>query len=487
MRSKIQLLLQEKGFAMTFWAIAILLCIYTAIKIQFTIPIALGIIPLILILTYLCILNEYIALIIFTLVNYFIMGIGRYINIPIPITLLFDIIFGLIFTTTLMRNLVQKDSFKNIFNLYFAFSLIWFLYCTINVANNATGTTHFKAWFATIRTIAIYPLFISIIVSISAKKYKFIHYFLILWGILTLLAAAKGYMQKNQGFDWAELAWVMTRGYNTHILVTGIRYFSFFTDAANYGCGMGLSLVVFFLSSFYTKNKYFKIFYLIVTAGAGYGLLISGTRAAMAVPIAGLGLFVFLCKNWKIGISAAFILLFGIFILKYTNIGEGNRLIRRMRTVFDTEDASLQVRYHNQRALKTYMSELPFGIGLGVDGEEVPPQHNLHFVATVAPDSALVYIWIRLGKIGLITFLGLKMLMYICGCCILLFRVRNPEIRGPLTGMLCGTAGMLVASYANQIYFQFPNGPLIYTCLTLVFLAPYFDKQYSEAHGRPTD
>lgn len=487
MRSKIQLLLQEKGFAMTFWAIAILLCIYTSIKMQPTIPIILGIIPFLLILTYLSIKKEYIALIIFALVNYFIMGIGRYVNIPIPVSLLFDIIFGFIFATTLLRNLGNKDNFRNIFNLYFAFTLIWFLYCAINVANNATGTIHFTAWLGNVRVIALYAVITSIIISIAAKKYQFIHWFLMLWGILTILAAAKGYMQKNQGFDSAELAWVMTRGYNTHILTTGIRYFSFLTDAANFGCSMGLSLVSFFISSFYTKNKYLIIFYLIVTAGAGYGLLISGTRASMAVPIAGFGLYVFLCKNWKIGLSAAFILIFGILILKYTEIGDGNRLIRRMRTVFDTEDASLQVRFHNQRALKAYMSEIPFGIGLGVDREEVPQQNKFYFVATCPPDSELVYIWIHTGKVGLIVYLVLQVLMYICGCCILLFRVRNPEIRGPLTGMLCGTAGMLVASYANQIYFQFPNGPLIYTCLTLVFLAPYFDKQYSEAHGRPTD
>ena len=472
---------------MTFWAIAVLLCIYSSIKIQPTIPIALGIIPFLLILTYLSIKKEYIGLLIFALVNYFIMGIGRYVNIPIPVSLLFDIIFGLIFATTLLRNLGNKDNFRNIFNLYFAFTLIWFLYCTINVANNATGTIHFTAWLGNVRVVALYAVITSIIISIAAKKHQFIHWFLILWGILTILAAAKGYLQKNQGFDWAELAWITTRGAKTHILRTGIRYFSFFTDAANFGCGMGLSLVVFFLSSFYTNNKYFKVFYLIVAAGAGYGLLISGTRASMAVPIAGLGLFVFLCKNWKIALSSAFILIFGILLLKFTNIGDGNRLIRRMRTVFDTEDASLQVRYHNQRALKAYMSEIPFGIGLGVDKEEVSPQNKLYFVATCPPDSELVYIWIHTGMVGLIVYLILQILMYICGCCILLFRVRNPEIRGPLTGMLCGTAGMLVASYANQIYFQFPNGPLIYTCLTLVFLAPYFDKQYSEAHGRPTD
>lgn len=469
---------------MAIMVIVTLLCIYLSVRVQSGMGLVLGFFPFALIFTYLCILNQYIALVLFALVNYFIMGISRYINISIPISAIFDVIFGLIFVTVLFRNLANKENFQNVFNLYFAFMLVWFAYCFINVGNHATGTIHFTAWLGNVRVISLYALVTSVIIAISAKNYKFIHWFLILWGILTLLAAAKGYWQKNHGFDAAEWAWVSTRGANTHLLRTGIRFFSFFSDAASYGCGMGLSLVTFFLSFFYVKNKYLKVFYLLVAAAGGYGLLISGTRASMAVPIAGLGLFIFLCKNWKIGITSATILLVGLLILKYTTIGDSNRLIRRMRTVFDTEDASLQVRFENQKALKAYMSEIPFGIGLGVDAEEVPPQNKYRFVATCPPDSELVYIWIHLGKVGLIVYLVLQVLMYICACCILLFRVKNPEIRGPLTGMLCGTAGMLVASYANQIYFQFPNGPLIYTCLTLVFLAPYFDKQYSEKHGK---
>lgn len=463
---------------------ATLLCIYVSIHIQAGIGLVLGILPFALIFTYACIRNQYIALIILAVVNYFIMGLGRYINIPLPISVVFDLIFGFIFTTILFRNLGNKENFRNIFNLYFAFMLVWFAYCFINVGNHTTGSIHFNAWLGNVRVIALYAILTSVIIALSAKNYKFIHWFLIVWGILTILAAAKGYWQKNRGFDSAEWAWLMAGGHRTHLIHTGIRFFSFFSDAANYGCGMGLSLVTYFLSSFYVKDKRLKLFYLIVAVAGGYGLLISGTRSSIAVPVAGLGLFVFLCKNWKIGLTSATLLIVGLFILKYTTIGESNRLIRRMRTVFDTEDASMNVRYENQKALKAYMSEIPFGIGLGVDGEEVAPQNKYRFVATVAPDSELVYLWIHLGKVGLTVYLVLQVLMYICACCILLFRVRNPEIRGPLTGMLCGTAGMLVASYANQIYFQFPNGPIIYTCLTLVFLAPYFDKQYSEEHGK---
>lgn len=477
-------IVKQKGFTMAVLAIVTLLCIYVSVSKNAELGIVLGIIPFVLIFTYLCIYKQYLALILLAIVNYIIMGLSRYVSIPIPISVIFDLIFGFIFVTILFRNLAYKDSFKNIFNLYFMFMLVWFAYCFINVGNHATGTIHFNAWLGNVRVISLYAIITSVIISITAKNYKFIHIFLIIWGTLTLLAVAKGYWQKNRGFDDAEWAWLMGGGYRTHLIHTGIRFFSFFSDAANFGCSMGLSLVTFFLSFFYARHKYIRIFYLIVATAALYGLLISGTRASLAVPIVGLGLFIFLCKNWKISIASATLLIVGLFMLKYTTIGNGNRLIRRMRTVFDTEDASMNVRYENQKALKAYMSEIPFGIGLGVDAEEVPPQNKYRFVATCPPDSELVYIWIHLGQVGLTVYLILQVLMYICACYILVFRVRNPEIRGPLTGMLCGTAGMLVASYANQIYFQFPNGPLIYTCLTLVFLAPYFDKQYSEEHGR---
>lgn len=483
MIDKIQYILREKGVTVAIMAIVTLLCIYTSVHINSTIGMVLGIVPFACIFIFACIKNQHIALILLAIVNYFIMGIGRYINIPIPISILFDIIFGFILVTILFRNLENKDNFRNVFNLYFAISLIWFLYCFINVGNHTTGTIHFSAWLGNIRVISLYTLFTCLVISITAKKYQFIHCFLLLWGILVILATIKGYYQKNYNFDSAEWAWLMAGGAKTHLISTGIRYFSFFTDAANYGCSMGLSIVIFFISSFYVNNKVLRFLYLIISICAGYGLLISGTRASLAVPIAGFCLFIIICKNWKISIASSVTLAIGLFFLIFTNVGNGNRLIRRMRSAFNTEDPSLQVRFENQKALKAYMSEIPFGIGLGVDAEEVPPQNKYRFVATVAPDSELVYIWIHLGKVGLIVYIVLQVIMYICACCILLFRVRNPEIRGPLTAMLCGTAGMLVASYANQIYFQFPNGPLIYTCLTLVFLAPYFDKQYSEEHG----
>ena len=214
--------------------------------------------------------------------------------------------------------------------------------------------------------------------------------------------------------------------------------------------------------------------------------LISGTRSAIAVPIAGLGLFLFLSKSWKIGIISFILLAGGIGMLKYTKIGENNKLIRRMRTVFDTEDQSMMARFENQKALNAYMDEMPFGIGMGAIDGVVPPHNKYYFVSICPSDSSLVDVWKQMGIVGLCVFLGMHAILFLSGSYILLFKIRNPEIRGPLTGMLCGCAGILVASYANMVYFQFPNGILIYSCFTFVFLGPYLDKQYSEIHGLPT-
>lgn len=214
----------------------------------------------------------------------------------------------------------------------------------------------------------------------------------------------KRILAKNKGFDSTELSWLWAYGARTHFIHSGIRYFSFFTDAGLFGASMGLSCTIFTLTFFYTKNLFLRLFYLIVGMAGFYGLLISGTRSAIAVPIAGLGLFLFLSKSWKIGIISFILLAGGIGMLKYTKIGENNKLIRRMRTVFDTEDQSMMARFENQKALNAYMDEMPFGIGMGAIDGVVPPHNKYYFVSICPSDSSLVDVWKQMGIVGLCVF-----------------------------------------------------------------------------------
>lgn len=474
------------GQVLTTLLIGLLLCTWTAFNTKATLGVAIGLIPVIVLFIFLCINKPAILLGITFIINYIIMGVNRYYSIPIPITNIFDLLYGIMLALILLKQLQNNLNFKKILNIYTGITLVWLLYCIINVGNGITGEVYLEAWLRILRPWALYPILTCIILSVHCNYYTFIQYFLILWGIMSLLATAKGYWQKNRGFDSTELAWLWTYGARTHFIHSGIRYFSFFTDAGIFGATMGFSSITFILTFFYTKKPYIKFFYLIVSIAGFYGLLISGTRSAIAVPIAGLFFFLFLSKKWKICIISAMLLFGGIGMLKYTKIGENNRLIKRMRTAFDTQDQSMQTRIENQKALNAYMAEMPFGIGMGVENGVLPPQNKYYFVSICPADSSLVDVWKQMGIVGLCVFLGMHAILFITGSYILLFKIKNPEIRGPLTGMLCGCAGVLVASYANMVYFQFPNGILIYSCFTFVFLGPYLDKQYTEAHAKPT-
>lgn len=476
----------QKGDVMVFLIIGLILCTWTALNMKATLGIVMGLIPLIILFIFVCINKPAVILGITFILNYIIMGINRYYPTPIAVTNIFDLLYGVMLALIFLKQLQTNHNFGKILNAYTCITLIWLLYCIINIGNGITGELYLEAWLRILRPWALYPILTCIILSIHCNHHTFIHHFLILWGIMTLLAVAKGYWQKNRGFDSTELAWLWSYGARTHFIHSGIRYFSFFTDAAAFGASMGLSSVTFILTFFYTKNLYRRFFYLAVGLAGFYGLLISGTRSAIAVPIVGLFFFLFLSKSWKICVISGFLLFGGVGMLKYTKIGEDNRLIRRMRTAFDTNDQSMQTRFENQKALNAYMSEMPFGIGMGVQNGIIPPQNKYYFVSICPPDSSLVDVWIQMGIVGLCVFLGMHIVLFVIGSYILLFRIRNPEIRGPLTGMLCGCAGVLVASYANMVYFGFPNGILIYSCFTFVFLGPYLDQLYTEAHAKPT-
>lgn len=321
------------GQILASFIIGLCLCLWTALNMKPSIGVAIGFIPFATLFIFICINRPVILLAITFMLNYLIMGINRYHSIPIAITNIFDLLYGIMLALILLKQLQSNHHFRKILNVYTCITLVWLLYCIINIGNGITGEFYMEAWLRILRPWALYPILTCIILSIHCNRYTFIHYFLILWGIMTLLAAAKGYWQKNKGFDSTELSWLWAYGARTHFIHSGIRYFSFFTDAGLFGASMGLSCTIFTLTFFYTKNLFLRLFYLIVGMAGFYGLLISGTRSAIAVPIAGLGLFLFLSKSWKIGIISFILLAGGIGMLKYTKIGENNKLIRRMRTV----------------------------------------------------------------------------------------------------------------------------------------------------------
>ena len=105
---------------------------------------------------------------------------------------------------------------------------------------------------------------------------------------------------------------------------------------------MGMFTITFGILAFIAQKKIPRLFCLGIATLAAIGMVMSGTRGAMVIPFGGIALYCLLSKSMKM--IAVCILVGGIsFLLFYfTNIGDSNSFIKRMRTAFrPTEDASM--------------------------------------------------------------------------------------------------------------------------------------------------
>lgn len=406
--------------------------------------------------------------------NYFIMGVTRYVT-GLQGGIVID---GLLLATLffiLLNNLKNPVSWVSLRNPLTLLTGIWLIYCLLLVFNPETTLNH---WAAGVRALAVYFFLFPVLTALLLNQFKYLKWFLFLWSILTLLAIGKSLMQRFIGFDTAELYWLHVLGGNrTHIIQSGVRYFSFFTDAASFGCNMGMSLVVFGVTALYIHSKHLRVYYIFVALLAGYAMMISGTRAAIAVPFAGFAFFVLLSKQWKIVIPGVLLILALFVFLKFTYIGHGYVEIRRMRSAFNiTEDASYLLRKQNQEKMRVFMKEHPFGVGIG-EAKRTEPGDYLYGIPT---DSSMVFVWVETGIVGLSIFLLIFLVTFLKGTYDIWFRIENRQLRGLLSALLGGVAGMLVSSYGNEMLQQFPNGAIVYMCVAFIFMGPKFDKEISE-------
>jgi hypothetical protein len=278
----------------------------------------------------------------------------------------------------------------------------------------------------------------------------------------------------------SEERWLMTRGYETHVLQAGtlIRYFSLYGDAANFGIGIASTAVAFLIFGITSKIKRHKFFFLTTGFVCAWAMFPSGTRTAIACLMAGFMAYVFLSKSFKIAIPVTIVFALFIFILAFTTIGQGNQQIRRMRSAFDQNDASANVRAMNQAAMKKYLAEAPWGIGLAVGYKNVPANNKYTFMATVAPDSEYVFIWIHTGIIGITLFLICTVIMIAGACWIVLFRLKSPSLRGIGAGFCCAMISQQLGGYGNQVLMQFPNCLIFYGGLAIVYVLPHIENEW---------
>ncbi|WP_190810949.1 O-antigen ligase [Flagellimonas sp. S3867] len=409
--------------------------------------------------------------------SFFVTGISRY--LPGTWGLMIDGLLFMMYMALFFKEFRIRIPWNNARSQLTILVSIWFGYAMMQAVN--PEAVSIEAWFYAMRGIALYQWLIIPLCFILFNRPKDMMTVFMIWGVISLLGTLKGILQMTLGVDSFEQAWLDGGGAVTHILFGKLRIFSFYSDAGQFGASQGHTGVVFGILTLFVKNNFkLRAFFGLVAIMGLYGMLISGTRGAIAVPAMGGVMFIIVRKHIPSIVLGAMAGIAIFVFFKYTTIGNNNDQIRRMRTAFDPNDASLQVRLDNQRKLSGYLASRPFGGGIGSTGNWGQRFTPHTFLANTATDSWFVAIWADMGIVGLWLHLFILFFVLITGAYNCMFKIRDDWLKGQVTALVCGMAGIMLASYGNGVFGQFPTGILMYVGMVFIFLSPKWDKKIQQ-------
>ena len=412
--------------------------------------------------------------------GFLLLGIPRYFKSITQVGMAMDGILFLTYIALIFKKFREKVDWTPAKKDITLLSAIWFGYAIFQFFNPEVQDR--QAWLAGMRGIALYMMLIVPLVLLFIDNMKKLNVFFYVWGVFSILATLKGIMQFTIGVDPWEKAWLDGGGAVTHIIFGKLRIFSFLSDAALFGSTQGYAAVVFSIMALGEKNWKRRLFFLLVALLAFFGMFISGTRGAISVPLGGFFLYFILRKNWYVMISG-FVLLAVVYIFfKYTTIGQDNQQIRRMRSAFDPNDPSLQIRLANQKKLSIYLASRPFGGGIGHAGVKAQRYLPNAFLSQVATDSWYVLIWAEQGIVGLALHLFILFYIMIKASYLIMKKIRDPVLKMKMTALASGMMGIMIASYGNAALGTMPTGMLIYVSMALMLNSAYLDKQIQSSN-----
>jgi O-antigen ligase len=148
-----------------------------------------------------------------------------------------------------------------------------------------------------------------------------------------------------------------------------------------------------------------------------------------------------------------------------------------MRSAFDPNDASFQVRLENQRTLSVYLASRPFGGGIGHAGVKAKKYLPNAFLSQIATDSWYVMIWAEQGIVGLMLHLFILFYIVVKASNRIMYKIRDPILQMKMAALLSGMVGVMVASYGNAVLGTVPTAITIYMSMALMLSSEKFDKE----------
>ncbi len=477
---------RENGGRVLLLFLLFLLALYQLTHAGFSSFAVVCLIPLLVIGVYSAFRWKMLTFWILIFINYFIQMKDVATRMPVPLSLPNEMLQIILLAIAIIDARVNPH-FEKCANLMLFALVIWCGFCTLEVLNDTCNLgINIGSWYSGARMMAFQLLYIFLVFSIYISTPQNLIKYLVIWGCLALISVLWAYKQINYSLTTIEYSWLWGSGYTTHVLNAGtlIRYWSTFGDAANYGCNAAATATAFIIFAITTKFNKLRIFFIITSVLVIWGMFQSGTRTAIFCLAAGLMVYVVLSKSVKIAVPFSIVFALFAFILIFTNIGNGNQQIRRMRSAFKKDDASMNVRDINKEVMKKHIQDAPWGIGLGMGMDNVPANNKYRKLAIIPPDSEYVFIWLRTGPIGITVFIITMLIMLGGACWIVLFRLKSKSLIGIGGGLCCAFVSIQLGGYANQVLMQFPNCLIFYGGLSIVYILPYIEPAWIEYENK---
>lgn len=472
----------DNGGRVAILFLLFLLAIYQFINAGFSGFAIICLIPLIIPIVYAAFRWQMLTFWALIFINYFIQFFSKQQLLPngIPMSM-YNEMLEIILLAIVIIDVRRYPNFERIGNLMLFTLIGWCGFCTIEMLNDTCGLgLDIGGWYTGARMMAFQLLYAFLVFSMYLTTPEKVMRYIKIWAVLSLFSAFWTWKQQHFGFTSAENVWMETRGRTTHILNGGtlIRYFSTFNDAACYGIHAACAAITFFVIGITSKIKKDKYFYIATSIIVIWQMFASGTRTSTFCLIAGFLVFLVLSKSFRIIIPS--IIIGGLFlgILIFTDIGNSNQQIRRMRSGFNKEDASANVRDINQAAIKKYIADAPWGLGLAAGYDNVPANNKYKKLSTIPPDSEYVYIWVHTGAVGITTFIILTAIMFLGACWVVFTKIKCRSLVGVGAGLCGAFAAIQLGGYANQVLMQFPNCLIFYGGLAIVYILPYIEPEW---------
>lgn len=407
--------------------------------------------------------------------GFLISGLGRYVAAPWGLSIDFFLFLAVVFVAL---NPAISKNWANAKNDIVWFSMVWMGYLILEMFNPAGNGL--EAWFYAMRGIGFYQVMAVPLVYLLFREEKDFHFFLKLLVILSLAGTVWGFKQQIIGVDAAEYRWLWEEDHHEeHILHGVLRVFSFYSDAGQFGASQAMMAMLMGILALGPFKTWKRLVYAVLAVVFFLGFAISGTRGALAVPLFGGLAYLFCTRNFKVLIAGISAMALVFIILKYTFLFQGVEQVRRMRTALDPENPSLQVRLENQRTFGRYLSDKPFGGGVGTAGFWGARFNPNSLMANTATDSWYVKIWAETGFVGLaihLSFLG-----YVIGKGgYISMNLRDKKQRTYAMAIFSCIVGVVFSSYGNQVFGQMPTGMIMNLAIPFLFLIPQWTKNQNQ-------